>query len=63
MKRKTQHLAQKKNGTVFPSPPRHGAIMKKKIKQTLGLVASSFPFLFLCLSFTFSKNNNEEYKE
>jgi len=54
MKRKTQqHLAQKKNGTVFPSPPRHGAIMKKKIKQTLGLVASSFPFPFFVSLFHF----------
>jgi len=50
----------------YPSPPQHGAVMKEKSKQTLGLVASSFPFLFLCpdsLSFHVSKNNNQEYRK
>merc|ERR1711931_209042 len=39
---------------------------RKKKQQTLGLVASSFPFLFLCpdpLSFHVSKNNNQEYRK
>jgi len=51
MKRKTQqHLAQKKNGTVFPSPPRHGAIMKTKNQANAWAGRVIFPLSFFCVS-------------
>jgi len=64
-KKKTTSRAEERH-RFYPSPPQHGAVMKEKSKQTLGLVASSFPFLFLCpdsLSFHVSKNNNQEYRK
>merc|ERR1712240_151688 len=71
-RRKKQHIdeKQKKKQTTsgaeerhrfYPSPPQHGAVMKEKSKQTLGLVASSFPFLFLCPDslFTFPRTTTK----
>jgi len=67
MKKKKQTTSRaEERHRFYPSPPQHGAVMKEKSKQTLGLVASSFPFLFLCpdsLSFHVSKNNNQEYRK
>jgi len=54
-RRKKQHIDEKKKQTTsraeerhvfYPSPPQHGAVLQEISKQTLGLVASSFPFLF-----------------
>merc|ERR1712142_1248106 len=70
-RRKKQHIDEKKKKQTtsraeerhrfYPSPPQHGAVMKEKSKQTLGLVASSFPFLFLCPDslFTFPRTTTK----
>merc|ERR1712198_734657 len=58
-KKKTDNIPRRRTAPFLSISPPTSAVMKKKSKQTLGLVASSFPFLFLCpdsLSFHVSKN-------
>jgi len=66
---KKQHIDEKKKQTTsraeerhvfYPSPPQHGAVLQEISKQTLGLVASSFPFLFLCPDSLFSLFQEEQ---
>merc|ERR1712168_104830 len=61
MKKKQTTSRAEERHRFYPSPPQQGVVMTEKSKQTLGLVASSFPFLFLCPDslFTFPRTTTK----